>query len=199
MSVRTRPMFAIPFAINLRSVAVILGRCGILSCNERVHGPPMFAIPTPDVCRSLQLTPFPRDRLSPEAAVLVKAVALQLARDLPAGCFWVDGRPRDAGGDRRAAASPEDGLRQLQRSIDGGLKAEDCRSIAAGRRSRRRDDGCVACRRGWAAAAERSAPTQREWQQQDDDRDQTHNEGILRKRRQPAAWPFTSYDHGFAG
>jgi hypothetical protein len=25
------------------------------SCNERAHGTPMFAIPTPDVCRSLQV------------------------------------------------------------------------------------------------------------------------------------------------
>src|SRR5208283_110928 len=59
MSVRTRPMFAIPFAVNLGSVAVISRRCGILGCNERAHGPPMFAIPTPDVCRSLQVaTPF---------------------------------------------------------------------------------------------------------------------------------------------
>src|SRR5208283_6094905 len=55
MSVRTRPMFAIPFAVNLGSVAVISRRCGILGCNERAHGPPMFAIPTPDVCRSLQI------------------------------------------------------------------------------------------------------------------------------------------------
>src|SRR5271157_1455894 len=55
MSVRTRPMFAIPFAINLGSVAVILRQCGFASCNQRAHGPPMFAIPTPDVCRSLQL------------------------------------------------------------------------------------------------------------------------------------------------
>ena len=54
MSVRTRPMFAIPFAINLGSVAVILRQCGFASCNQRAHGPPMFAIPTPDVCRSLQ-------------------------------------------------------------------------------------------------------------------------------------------------
>jgi hypothetical protein len=38
----------------------------------------------------LLITPFPRDRLSPEAAVLVKTVALRLARHLPAGCFWVD-------------------------------------------------------------------------------------------------------------
>src|SRR5271165_2603013 len=55
MSVRTRPMFAIPFAVNLGSVAVISRRCGILGCNERAHGPPMFAIPTPDVCRSLHV------------------------------------------------------------------------------------------------------------------------------------------------
>ena len=46
---------AIPFAINLGSVAVILRQCGFASCNQRAHGPPMFAIPTPDVCRSLQL------------------------------------------------------------------------------------------------------------------------------------------------
>jgi hypothetical protein len=39
-------MFAIPFAINLGSVAVISRRCGILSCNQRAHDPPMFAIPT---------------------------------------------------------------------------------------------------------------------------------------------------------
>jgi hypothetical protein len=51
MSVRTRPMLA----INLGSVAVISRQCGILNCNERAHGPPMFAIPTPDVCRSLQI------------------------------------------------------------------------------------------------------------------------------------------------
>src|SRR5208283_2146866 len=43
MSVRTRPMFAIPFAVNLGSVAVISRRCGILGCNERAHGPRMFA------------------------------------------------------------------------------------------------------------------------------------------------------------
>ena len=49
MSVRTDRMFAIPFAINLGSVAVISRRCGILSCNQRAHDPPMFAIPTPDV------------------------------------------------------------------------------------------------------------------------------------------------------
>src|ERR1700731_3998163 len=56
MSVRTRPMFAIPFAINLGSVAVISRRCGFASCNQRAHDPPMFAIPTPDVCRSLQIS-----------------------------------------------------------------------------------------------------------------------------------------------
>src|SRR5271167_4809990 len=55
MSVRTRPMFAIPFAINLGSVAVILRQCGFASCNQRAHGPPMFAIPGTDVCRSLHL------------------------------------------------------------------------------------------------------------------------------------------------
>jgi hypothetical protein len=55
MSVRTRRMFAIPFAINLSPVAVILRQCGILSCNQRAHDPPMFAIPPADVCRSLQL------------------------------------------------------------------------------------------------------------------------------------------------
>jgi len=48
-------MFAIPFAINLGSVAVILRQCGFASCNQRAHGPPMFAIPTADVCRSLQV------------------------------------------------------------------------------------------------------------------------------------------------
>jgi CHRD domain len=55
MSVRTDRMFAIPFAINLGSVAVISRRCGILSCNQRADDPPMFAIPTADVCRSLHL------------------------------------------------------------------------------------------------------------------------------------------------
>ena len=53
MSVRTDRMFAIPFAINLGSVAVILRRCEFASCNHRAHDPPMFAIPTADVCRSL--------------------------------------------------------------------------------------------------------------------------------------------------
>ena len=48
-------MFAIRFAINLRPVAVILRRWGFVSCNQRAHGPPMFAIPAADVCRSLQL------------------------------------------------------------------------------------------------------------------------------------------------
>jgi hypothetical protein len=48
-------MFAIPFAINLGSVAVILRRWGFVSCNQRAHDPPMFAIPAADVCRSLQL------------------------------------------------------------------------------------------------------------------------------------------------
>lgn len=55
MSVRTRRMFVIPFAINLCLVAVILRQGGILSCNQRAHNSPMFAIPTVDVCRSLQL------------------------------------------------------------------------------------------------------------------------------------------------
>jgi hypothetical protein len=55
ISVRTDPMFAIPFAINLHPVAVILRPCRTLSCNQRAHDPPMFAIPTADVCRSLQL------------------------------------------------------------------------------------------------------------------------------------------------
>jgi len=53
MSVRTDRMFAIPFAINLGPVAVISRRRGFASCNQRAHDPPMFAIPTPDVCRSL--------------------------------------------------------------------------------------------------------------------------------------------------
>jgi hypothetical protein len=48
-------MFAISFAINLGSVAVISRRCGIPGCNERAHDPPMFAIPTADVCRSLHI------------------------------------------------------------------------------------------------------------------------------------------------
>ena len=55
MSVRTRRMFAIPLAINLRPVAMILRQCGILSCNQRAHELPMFAIPTADVCRSLHV------------------------------------------------------------------------------------------------------------------------------------------------
>jgi len=55
MTVRTRPMIAIPFAINLGSVAVISRRTGIVSCNQRAHDPPMIAIPRPDDCRSLQL------------------------------------------------------------------------------------------------------------------------------------------------
>ena len=55
ISVRTDRMFAIPFAINLGSVAVILRQCGFASCNQRAHDPPMFAIPTADVCRSLQV------------------------------------------------------------------------------------------------------------------------------------------------
>jgi hypothetical protein len=48
-------MFAIPFAINLRPVAVILRPCRFVSCNQLAHDPPMFAIPTADVCRSLHL------------------------------------------------------------------------------------------------------------------------------------------------
>ena len=48
-------MFAISFAINLGSVAVILGLCPKAICNDRALGGRMFAIPTPDVCRSLQL------------------------------------------------------------------------------------------------------------------------------------------------
>src|SRR5208283_1986672 len=75
MSVRTRPMFAIPFAVNLGSVAVISRRCGILGCNERAHGPPMFAIPTPDVCRSLQLQLPP---LGGSTAVALQGVSRRL-------------------------------------------------------------------------------------------------------------------------
>src|SRR5271165_4696946 len=48
-------MFAISFAINLGSVAVILGLCPKAICNDRALGGRMFAIPMPDVCRSLQL------------------------------------------------------------------------------------------------------------------------------------------------
>jgi hypothetical protein len=126
----------------------------------------------------LLITPFPRDRPSPEVAVLIKTVGLRLARHLPAGCFWVDTQ------DGRVTP-PTIAIPQLKRRLlsicviqradaNGGLSREDCRSIAAGRRSRRRSDCCVACRRGRVTAAGRSAPTQREWQQQDDDRDQTH-------------------------
>jgi hypothetical protein len=51
------------------------------------------------------IAPFPRDALSPEAAVLVKAVAQNLKRDLPAGCFWVD--PRDGRATPAAIAVPQ--------------------------------------------------------------------------------------------
>lgn len=53
MTVRTDRMFAIPFAINLGSVAVISRRTGIVSCNQRAHDPPMIAIPQADDCRSV--------------------------------------------------------------------------------------------------------------------------------------------------
>jgi hypothetical protein len=54
-------MFAIPFAINLGSVAMISRWRGISGCNQRAHGSPMFAIPTADVCRSLQVLWVPDD------------------------------------------------------------------------------------------------------------------------------------------
>jgi hypothetical protein len=59
MSVRADRMFAISFAINLRPVAVILGLCPKAICNDRALVGRMFAIPTPDVCRSLQLLSKP--------------------------------------------------------------------------------------------------------------------------------------------
>jgi hypothetical protein len=55
MIVRTDRMFAISFAINLGSVAVILGLCPKAICNDRALVGRMFAIPTPDVCRSLHI------------------------------------------------------------------------------------------------------------------------------------------------
>jgi hypothetical protein len=61
ISVRTRRMFAIPFAINLGSVAMISRWRGISGCNQRAHGSPMFAIPTADVCRSLHVLWVPDD------------------------------------------------------------------------------------------------------------------------------------------
>ena len=72
MNVRTRPMIAIPVAINLGSVAMISRRTGIVSCNQRAHDPPMIAIPTADDCRSLHVAVlyaigFPSDELILEA------------------------------------------------------------------------------------------------------------------------------------
>ncbi len=56
--------------------------------------PPVGRVPPFVLIRQLDgdvlLSPFPRDGLSAEAAILVKAVAVRLARDLPAGVFWVD-------------------------------------------------------------------------------------------------------------
>jgi hypothetical protein len=51
------------------------------------------------------LTPFPRDGVSPETAVLVKTVAQSLKRDLPAGCYWVD--PQDGLATPAAIAIPQ--------------------------------------------------------------------------------------------
>jgi hypothetical protein len=65
------------------------------------------------------ITPFPRDRLSPEAAVLVKTVGLRLARHLPAGYFWVDtqdGRVTPADRDPTAQAPAALDLRVIQRA-----------------------------------------------------------------------------------
>ena len=55
MTVRRRPMIAIPVAINLGSAAMISRRSGIVSCNQRAHDPPMIAIPRADDCRSLHV------------------------------------------------------------------------------------------------------------------------------------------------
>ena len=85
MTMRTRPMIAIPVAINLGSVAMISRQTGIVSCNQRAHDPPMIAIPRPDDCRSRQLC---RDL---ETAI---SVAADL-RDTPAagGCLCGGGCP----------------------------------------------------------------------------------------------------------
>jgi hypothetical protein len=56
------------------------------------------------------IAPFSRGGLSPENALLVKTVASRLARDLPAGCFWVDAQ------DGRATPAAI-GIKQLRRRI----------------------------------------------------------------------------------
>ncbi len=55
MSVGTGQMIAIPFAIIVSPVAMILRKDLNLSCNQFAHDMPMIAIPRSDDCRSLQL------------------------------------------------------------------------------------------------------------------------------------------------
>jgi hypothetical protein len=75
MTVRTRPMIAIPFAINLGSVAMISRRTGIVSCNQRAHDPPMIAIPRADDCRSLHLPEESATADVPAESMVKKRVA----------------------------------------------------------------------------------------------------------------------------
>jgi len=56
ISVGTTPTIAIPVAILMRPVAVIVGSAPQNRCNDLGQGRPMIAIPPADDCGSLQLT-----------------------------------------------------------------------------------------------------------------------------------------------
>jgi hypothetical protein len=51
--VGTTPMIAIPVAVFMGSVAMIVGPAPQPHCNDFGHGRPMIAIPTADDCGSL--------------------------------------------------------------------------------------------------------------------------------------------------
>ncbi len=55
MSVGTGQMIAIPFAIIVSPVAMILRKDLNLSCNQFAYAMPMIAIPRSDDCRSLHV------------------------------------------------------------------------------------------------------------------------------------------------
>jgi hypothetical protein len=78
---------------------------------ERV--PPFILVR--EIAGDVLLTPYPRNAMTPEATVLVKAVVHSLKRDLPAGCYWVD--PSDGRATPATLAVP-----QLRRRL------EDCAS-----------------------------------------------------------------------
>ena len=56
ISVGTTPMIAIPVAVFMRPVAMIVGPTPQARCNDFGHGRPMIAIRAADDCGSLQIT-----------------------------------------------------------------------------------------------------------------------------------------------